>query len=107
MSKEYGRLGQKRYGGTFYEEFLPGTERLEGCRSLPRMSENDDVVGAVLTAVELLLRQASWRVDPGGARGKGCRGGGVCRPMPQRYAGYLDGYDFRDPVVSDLWVVIP
>ena len=21
--KEYGRLGQRRYGGTFYEEFLP------------------------------------------------------------------------------------
>ena len=66
MSKEYGRLGQKRYGGTFYEEFLPELRGWKGVEVYREMSENDDVVGAVLTAVELLLRQASWRVDPAG-----------------------------------------
>lgn len=66
MSKEYGRLGQKRYGGTFYEEFLPELRGWKGIEVYREMSENDDVVGAVLTAVELLLRQASWRVDPAG-----------------------------------------
>ena len=64
--KEYGRLGQRRYGGTFYEEFLPELRGRRGIEVYREMSENDDVVGAVLTAIELLLRQASWRVDPAG-----------------------------------------
>ena len=66
--KEYGRLGQKRYGGTFYEEFLPELRGKRGIAVYYEMSENDDVIGAVLTAIELLLRQATWRVDPSGPR---------------------------------------
>lgn len=68
--KEYGRLGQKRYGGTFYEEFLPELRGRRGIAVYYEMSENDDTVGAVLTAIELLLRQATWRVDPAGPGGK-------------------------------------
>ena len=30
------------------------------------MSENDDVVGAILFAIEMLVRQTDWNVEPGG-----------------------------------------
>ena len=30
------------------------------------MAENDDTIGAILFAVEMLIRQASWNVEPGG-----------------------------------------
>ena len=65
--REYGRIGQKRYGGTFYEEFLPELRGNRGIAVYYEMSENDDVVGSILTAIELLLRQATWRVDPSGS----------------------------------------
>ena len=64
--KEYGRIGQKRYGGTFFEEFLPELRGKRGIAVYSEMAENDDVVGGILTAIELLLRQATWRVDPAG-----------------------------------------
>lgn len=63
---EVGRIGQKRYGGIFYEEFLPELRGKNGVEAYREMSENDDVVGAILFAVEMLIRQASWRVDPSG-----------------------------------------
>lgn len=64
--KELGRLGQKRYGGFFYEEFLKELQGRKGIAVYREMSENDDVIGAILFAVEMLIRQASWNVQPGG-----------------------------------------
>lgn len=34
------------------------------------MSENDDVVGAILFAIEMLIRQCDWNVEPGGSTAK-------------------------------------
>lgn len=65
-SKEIGRIGQRRYGGTFYEEFLPELRGRRGIETYREMSENDDVVGAILFAVEMLVRQCDWNVEPGG-----------------------------------------
>lgn len=64
--KELGRLGQKRYGGFFYEEFLKELQGRKGIAVYQEMSENDDVVGAILFAIEMLIRQAIWGVQPGG-----------------------------------------
>lgn len=64
--KEYGRLGQKRYGGTFFEEFLPELRGKRGIAVFYEMSENDDTIGALMFAIELLLRKVTWRVDPSG-----------------------------------------
>lgn len=66
VNKETGRIGQRRYGGTLYEEFLPGLRGKRGIAVYDEMSGNDDVVGAVLFAVEMLVRQAAWNVEPGG-----------------------------------------
>lgn len=65
--KEYGRLGQKRYGGTFFEEFLPELRGKRGIAAFYEMSENDDTIGSIMMAIELLIRQVTWRVDPAGA----------------------------------------
>jgi hypothetical protein len=65
--KEIGRLGQRRYGGFFYEEFLKDLQGKKGVEVYREMSENDDVIGAILYAIEMLIRQASWSVQPGGS----------------------------------------
>lgn len=64
--KELGRLGQKRYGGFFYEEFLKELQGKKGIAVFQEMSENDDTVGAILFSIEMLIRQAVWDVQAGG-----------------------------------------
>lgn len=63
---EIGRIGQKRFGGTFYEEFLRELRGKKGIETYREMAENDDTIGAILFAVEMLIRQASWTVEPVG-----------------------------------------
>ena len=63
---EIGRIGQKRFGGTFYEEFLRDLRGKKGIETYREMAENDDTIGAILFAVEMLIRQASWTVEPAG-----------------------------------------
>lgn len=70
VNKETGRIGQRRYYGTFYEEFLPELRGKRGTEVYREMSENDDIVGAVLFAVEMLVRQCNWNVEPGGNTAK-------------------------------------
>ena len=65
-NKEIGRIGQKRYGGTFYEEFLPDLRGQKGIKVYYEMSENDDTIGAILFAVEMLIRQATWTIEAAG-----------------------------------------
>ena len=50
-SKEIGRIGQRRYGGIVYEEFLHELRGKKGIEVYREMSENDDVVGAILFAI--------------------------------------------------------
>lgn len=64
--KEMGRLGQKRYGGFFYEEFLKELQGKKGVEVFREMSENDDVIGSILYAIEMLIRQATWNIQPAG-----------------------------------------
>lgn len=64
--KELGRIGQKRYAGFFYEEFLKELQGRKGIEAYKEMSENDDVVGAVIFAIEMLIRQATWSIQSGG-----------------------------------------
>lgn len=70
VNKETGRIGQRRYGGTLYEEFLHELRGKRGIAVYDEMSGNDDVVGAILFAIEMLVRQAAWNVEPGGNTAK-------------------------------------
>ena len=64
--REIGRLGQRRWGGAFYEEFLKELQGRRGMEVYREMSDNDDIIGAIIYAVELLIRQVDWDVQPGG-----------------------------------------
>lgn len=62
---ELGATGLQVFGGAVQEEWLRalrGGERLR--RAMREMAENDDTVGAMLYAVEMLLRQVEWSVEP-------------------------------------------
>lgn len=69
-SKEIGRVGQRRYGGIFYEEFLSELRGRKGAEIFTEMSNNDETIGAILFAIEMLVRQASWNVEPSGSTAK-------------------------------------
>ena len=68
--KEYGRIGQRRYAGMFSEEFLRELQGRRGIEVYREMAENDEICGAIIYAIETLIRQASWSVQPGGSTTK-------------------------------------
>ena len=70
FSKELGRIGQRQFGGVIYEEFLPELRGKRGIAVYNEMSENDDIVGAILFAIEMLIRQCNWNVEAGGGTEK-------------------------------------
>ena len=69
-NKEIGRIGQKRWGGIFYEEFLRELRGRRGVEAFREMSENDDIIGAILFSIEMLVKQADWSVESGGNSAK-------------------------------------
>lgn len=64
MSQETGRIGQKRYAGVFYEEFLPELFGMRGIETYKEMANNDDIIFAMLYAIEMLLRQTKFNFEP-------------------------------------------
>ena len=63
---ELGATGLKQYGGVLSEEFLYELRGKRGADIYTEMANNDPVVGAVLFAIEMLIRQVSWDVEPCG-----------------------------------------
>lgn len=61
---EYGRIGQKRYAGVFWEEFVHDLRGAHGVRVYQEMADNDDVIGAILFAIENLMRQVTFTIQP-------------------------------------------
>lgn len=60
---EIGSTGLERHAGIVHEEFLP---QLTGDRALhiyQEMSNNDPVIGAILFAIDMLVRRVPWFVD--------------------------------------------
>ena len=67
---EIGRIGQYRYDGLIYEEYLKELQGIKGVETYKEMSENDDTVGAILFVIEMLMRQCTFNVEPGGDTAK-------------------------------------
>lgn len=67
---EIGSIGQRRYAGVFSEEFLKELQGKRGIEVYREMSENDDICGAIIYAIETLIRQANWNIQPGGTEKK-------------------------------------
>ena len=74
-NKEIGRRGQLRYGkngygSILYEEFLPELRGLKGVQAYTEMADNDATVGAILFAIEMLMRNCEFHVEPAGNSSK-------------------------------------
>lgn len=63
--KEVGSTGLRRTGkqGTIYEEFLRDLYGIRAIEKFREMRDNDPVVGAMLFAIEMILRNVEWRVE--------------------------------------------
>ncbi|WOC33469.1 MULTISPECIES: phage portal protein family protein [Caproicibacterium] len=68
MPQEIGRVGQKRYAGVFYEEFLSELSGTRGIETFKEMANNDDIIFAMLYAIEMLLRQTEFNVEPASSK---------------------------------------
>jgi hypothetical protein len=61
---EVGRTGLRVFSGHVYEEFLTNLRGIQGVKVYREMSDNDDIVGAALYAMERVIAQASWFIEP-------------------------------------------
>lgn len=73
--KEIGRIGQLRYGTSgygsiFFEEFLHELRGVKGVQAYTEMADNDATVGAILFAIEMLMRNCEFHVEPNGDSAK-------------------------------------
>ena len=73
--KELGRIGQLRYGhsgtGTiFFEEFLQELRGIKGVQAYTEMADNDATIGAILFAIEMLMRNVDFKIEPAGNSAK-------------------------------------
>lgn len=58
-----GTTGLRQYSGYISEEFLKELRGWNGARVYREMSDNDPIVGAVLFAITMLVRQVEWNVQ--------------------------------------------
>ena len=75
MSKELGRIGQLRWGASgsdsiFYEEFLRELQGVKGVHAYTEMADNDATIGAIIFAIEMLMRNCEFHVEPKGDTAK-------------------------------------
>lgn len=63
---EIGRVGQFRYDGIIMEEYLRELQGQKGVEVYKEMADNDEMIGAILFVVEMLMRQCTFNVEPGG-----------------------------------------
>jgi hypothetical protein len=59
---QIGGTGLKEASGFIFEEYLPVLRGLQGIRTYQEMSQNDAVIGAVLSAISLMIRAVDWKV---------------------------------------------
>ena len=60
---ELGSTGLRRTGGYIDEEFLPQLRGRKAVQIFREMEQNDPIIGALLFAIDRLLRQVEWRVE--------------------------------------------
>ncbi|SRR6266566_1221774 len=60
---ELGRTGLTQYYGRLYEEFLPELRQEKGRKIFREMADNDPTIGALRSAIKLLVKSAKWRTE--------------------------------------------
>jgi len=61
---ELGATGLWRTGGFVIDDILPQLRGRQSLTAYRDMAENDPVIGAILFAIERVILQVDWRVDP-------------------------------------------
>ena len=61
---ELGTTGLRESGGFIHDETLPALAPGKKNRVWREMDDNDPVIGSLMFAIEMLVRQVEWRVDP-------------------------------------------
>jgi hypothetical protein len=61
---EIGSTGLVQYGGEVREDFLRQLQGKRGLATYREMADNHPVIGAILYAVEMLVRGVDWTVSP-------------------------------------------
>ena len=54
--------------GIRLDEFIPDLRGQRGIKRLREMAQNDPIVGAILSAMDLMIRSTPWRVEGGSAQ---------------------------------------
>lgn len=62
--REVGATGLRRFSGFIYEEFLQELTGWKGVAVFKEMGDNDSICGAMLYAIDKLVRRVPWRVKP-------------------------------------------
>lgn len=62
-AKEIGRTGLNFSAGAVDEEVLPDLAADRAAKVYESMSENDSVIGGILFAIDMLMRQVEWYVE--------------------------------------------
>lgn len=60
---QLGVIGLKETGGRINEEFLTDLQGAKGIKVYNEMSENDEIIGSVLFAIEMIIRKVDWKVQ--------------------------------------------
>lgn len=61
---ELGVTGVRRVSGYVDEEFLPALRGRKAVKVYREMSQNDSIIGALLFAIDKLVREVEWKVVP-------------------------------------------
>lgn len=64
LLSEIGSSGLRHSGGVLTEEWIPHLQGERGIRTYREMSESDPTIGAILFAIEMLIRQVNWATEP-------------------------------------------
>lgn len=67
--KELGVAGDYVKTGYQYDEFLTDLRGLKGIKKYREMRDNDPTIGAVVAAIQMMLRSVDWVVDKEGKEG--------------------------------------
>ncbi len=62
--RDLGQTGLKRFSGFIFEEFLHELVGWKGIKIYQEMGDNDATVGAVLFAIDKIIRGVQWRTKP-------------------------------------------
>ena len=61
---EIGSAGLHQYGGEIQQDFLRQLRGKQAYANYREMADNDPVIGAMLHAIEMLIRAVDWTVEP-------------------------------------------